>query len=60
MQIKSFSPLTLGAKIQKWDPIGRDFGDYEEFIGAKKHLVAGVLFHVGRLSNSLAIGAHSG
>ena len=34
--------------------------DYEEFIGAKKHLVAGVFFHVGRLSNSLAVGAHRG
>src|SRR5919198_3928582 len=34
--------------------------DYEEFMGAKKHLVASVLFHAGRLSNSLAIGAHRG
>jgi hypothetical protein len=35
--------------------------NYDECIGAKKHLVMGVIFHAGERSNSfLAVGVHRG
>jgi len=36
--VSAFPPL--GPEIRNWDPLGRD---YEECIGAKKHLVLGLL-----------------
>jgi hypothetical protein len=50
-------PLTPGREIQSWVSLGRD---YEECIGAKKHLVVGMLFHAGERSNSFAVGPHRG
>jgi hypothetical protein len=50
-------PLTPGREIQNLVSLGRD---YEECIGAKKHLVVGMLFHAGERSNSFAVGPHRG
>jgi hypothetical protein len=58
---RAFWPSRLVAMAAEEGSKSETGENYEECIGAKKHLVMGVIFHAGERSNSLlAIGVHRG